>query len=122
MKRFLVVLGFGVLGLGLGACARQMPDQPSAVSQGLTFDQDADPAVRALAHVFQAAGDITPTVVSFRDALGTLNANTPGSQTGGRREINWDAVPAAFTNTDSFPADFFNQPVVGRAQPVGMTD
>jgi hypothetical protein len=68
------------------------------------------------ATVFTGSGDITPTVNAFRTALGTLNANTPGSVTGGRREINWDAVPAAFTNTNDFPADFFNQPVAGRAR------
>jgi len=68
------------------------------------------------ARVFTGAGDISPAVSAFRDALGTLNANTPGSQTGGRREINWDAVPAQFTNTNDFPVDFFNQPVAGRAR------
>src|SRR5262249_45201719 len=62
------------------------------------------------------AGDITPSVNAFRDALGNLNANLPGSRADGRREINWDAVPAAFTNTNDFPTDFFNQPVAGRAR------
>lgn len=118
MKRFLAVVGFGVLSLGLGACGQKMPEQPNAISQGVSLDVGADLGNRDRARVFQAAGDITPTVVSFRDALGTLNANTPGSQAGGRREINWDAVPAAFTNTDNFPGDFFNQPAVGRARGV----
>src|SRR5262249_61084915 len=67
------------------------------------------------------AGDITPSVNAFRDALGNLNANLPGSRADGRREINWDAVPAAFTNTNDFPTDFFNQPVVGRARGVVST-
>ena len=116
MKQVLAVLGVGVLSLGLGACGKQMPDQPGAMQQGSAFEQKAEIVGRDAAHVFQAAGDITPSVASFRDALGSLNANTPGSQSGGRREINWDAVPAGFTNTDNFPADFFNQPAVGRAR------
>lgn len=49
--------------------------------------------------VFTAAGDgpvaIQTTVDAFRAALGTNNGNAPGSQPGGRREINWDGGGAA---------------------------
>lgn len=62
------------------------------------------------------AADITPTVDAFRDALGTLNPNLPQSFPGGRREINWDGVPPAFSSPNAFPGDFFNQPVAGRAR------
>jgi hypothetical protein len=55
--------------------------------------------------VFKASGQIDSTVNRFRDLLGHLNS-APGA-TGGRREIDWDGVPAAFTNNDLFPADFF---------------
>jgi len=59
--------------------------------------------------VVAGAGDITGTVAQFRSLLGDpLNGVTPGAQASGRREINWDAVPAAFTDTDGFPGDFFN--------------
>jgi len=71
--------------------------------------------------VFTAAGDIAPTVNAFRAALGDLNGNLPGSRLVGRREINWDAVPAAFTNTNDFPGDFFNQPAAGRARGAEFT-
>jgi len=115
MKRILAVLGSVVLTLALGACGHQMATQPNPSS--LAPRQEAPvTGIHPLANVFTAAGDITPSVAAFRQALGTLNANTPGSQPAGRREINWDAVPAAFTNTNDFPVDFFNQPVVGRAR------
>jgi len=73
-------------------------------------------ALRSEPEVFEGAGDINGAIGEFRAALGTLNPNQPGSFGSGRREINWDAVPAQFTNTDNFPADFFNQPAVGRAR------
>src|SRR5687768_8833770 len=55
--------------------------------------------------VFKAAGDITSALNEFRATLGTLNT-APGAE-GGRREINWDGVPAGLTNNDQFPGDFF---------------
>jgi hypothetical protein len=97
-----------------------MPSQPSAFSDGGSDGQPVTVSrLKRLARVFTAAGDIRPTVADYQLALGTLNANAPGSKLDGRREINWDAVPAAFTNTNTFPGDFFNQPVVGRARGVG---
>ena len=48
-------------------------------------------------------------VSDFRSLLGDPNNGVaPGSFGSGRREINWDAVPATVTNTDSFPLGFFN--------------
>jgi len=62
--------------------------------------------------VFSASGSdpaaITPTVNAFRGALGTLNPNVPGSFGSGRREINWDGVPDAFSAPNNLPANFFN--------------
>jgi hypothetical protein len=68
--------------------------------------------------VITASCDITTAVADYRALLGSLNPNVVGEQPGGRREINWDAVPAANTNNNTFPVDFFNQPVTGRARGV----
>ena len=58
--------------------------------------------------IVRATGDITAGVAAYRELLGSLNPNQPGEQSGGRREINWDGVPAALTNVDNFPGNFFN--------------
>jgi hypothetical protein len=106
-----------LLGLVLSACSRNLPTATNAASpEASDRVVEASAAARSQARLFTAAGDITPGVNAFRDALGTLNGNLPGSRDGGRREINWDAVPAANTNTNDFPVDFFNQPAPGRAR------
>jgi hypothetical protein len=60
------------------------------------------------AQIVKATGDITSAVNQFRTLLGPLRANVPGDSAGGRREINWDGVPATLTNNDLFPGTFFN--------------
>jgi hypothetical protein len=55
-------------------------------------------------------------VDAFRADLGNLNPNEPGSLGSGRREINWDGVPAAQNSPNPFPPDFFNAPMTGRAR------
>jgi len=47
-------------------------------------------------------------VDNFRAFLGPLNPNVAGSFPSGRREINWDAVPDAFSAPNLLPANFFN--------------
>ncbi len=67
------------------------------------------------------AAAIQATVDNFRNNLGTLNGNNPGSLNGGRREINWDGVPDGSASPNAFPGDFFNQPTAGRARGVEFT-
>ena len=63
--------------------------------------------------IFGASGAnadaIRPTVTSFQNAMGPLNAPGPSGDQNGRREVNWDAVPAAFSSPNPFPGDFFNK-------------
>jgi hypothetical protein len=67
---------------------------------------------QALSISFFASGPdaaaITPAVNAFRTDLGTLNPNVAGSFGTGRREINWDAVPDAFSAPNLLPNNFFN--------------
>src|SRR5947199_8795897 len=52
---------------------------------------------------------VADTLNKFRAALGgSLNAPNSPPTDDGRPEINWDGVPAALTNVDTFPATFFN--------------
>jgi hypothetical protein len=64
------------------------------------------------------AAAIQSAVDAYRTDLGTLNPNNPGSVGSGRREINWDGVPAAQSSPNAFPPDFFNANVAGRARGV----
>ena len=76
----------------------------SCKKQSITYN-DQPP----LSQVITATGDITSQVTAFRDILGNPNNGAVAlSMPSGRREINWDAVAASFTNNDTFPANFFN--------------
>ena len=72
---------------------------------------DPGPAVPQVT-AFAAVGDstvIAGKLDQFRASLGgALNPPAVGPSATGRREINWDGVPAALTNVDTFPAFFFN--------------
>jgi hypothetical protein len=58
---------------------------------------------------FSGEGDsttIAAKVAEFQAALGgSLNAPNAPPAEGGRREINWDGVPPALTDVDTFPDD-----------------
>ena len=68
-------------------------------------------AASADPEVFEASGatpaDIQTAVDAFRDFLGPNNG-VGGTFPDGRREINWDGVPNAFSAPNLMPANFFN--------------
>jgi hypothetical protein len=47
-------------------------------------------------------------VDQFRTDLGGANNGVGGSFVSGRREVNWDGVPDAFSEPNNFPPNFFN--------------
>lgn len=82
-------------------------------------DNNDNPEPQIEAQVLKAQGDsaaIAGPLAEYRTVLGEPLNREPGKNTG-RREIDWDAVPAAFTNTNTFPGNFFN--TVGDAVPNG---
>lgn len=62
------------------------------------------------ATVFSAAGDSVSIVAKLNELRVVLGdpLNTTPNQTTGRREVNWDGVPATASNNNPFPFDFFN--------------
>ena len=55
------------------------------------------------------SGEVDRHIPEFGALIGAVNnKNERGFHATGRREINWDGVPAQFTNTSNFPANFFN--------------
>lgn len=66
----------------------------------------AGPVVRQGAGANPAA--IQPMVAQFRADLGGADNGVGGSFTSGRREIDWDNVPANFSEPNNLPTNFFN--------------
>ena len=73
----------------------------------LCFAADPQPMVFAAAGPDAAA--VRSTIAAFQTALGPLNPPGPTGNADGRREINWDGVPAQFAAPNNLPPDFFNK-------------
>jgi hypothetical protein len=68
----------------------------------------ADAAVILFNATGADAAGIQTTVDAFRAAIGGVNNGAGGTFATGRREINWDGVPAGSSAPNAFPPDFFN--------------
>lgn len=102
--------------VGITAAVAACGDPTSVAPVALPNDAAATPArvnqlrygQTPLPQIIRATGNIAAAVGAYRTLLGDLNPNVANEQPGGRREVNWDAVPAQFTNNDLFPGNFFN--------------
>src|SRR5262245_5236303 len=93
-------------------CSRQLPTAPERAGFRSSGSMRDGGGVSETPTVVRSSGAIEADVAAFRALLGDPNnLSAPGQQPGGRREVNWDGVPAELTNIDEFPNDFFNKTV-----------
>lgn len=95
MKCFLIPATLLFVIVTAASCKKEKTEEP-VIPKGTSFTAAGDSAT------------VAAKVAEFRTQLGTTLNTAPGA-TGGRREVNWDAVPASFTNNNNFPFDFFTQ-------------
>jgi hypothetical protein len=66
-------------------------------------------ALATLLKITRISGVVDPKVPTFASSLGSPdNLSESGFHAEGRRQINWDGVPATFSDNNDFPEDFFN--------------
>jgi hypothetical protein len=104
MKVSSKILMVSIAVASLASCSKKNPYLNGDQASTQTAEKSH---AREEAIVVKAHGDIKAALDQFRDLLGGGQPNTVPGAVGGRREVNWDAVPANFTNNNSFPGDFF---------------
>lgn len=92
----LVGAAFTTFLAGCSTDSASLPDQPDLTG------------VPSTSFTASGATTLNATVASFQNALGNPNNGAGAAAAGGRREINWDGVPAGLTNVNGFPGDFFS--------------
>jgi hypothetical protein len=104
MKHSKYAIAFLAFGL-FASCSKDPNYMQLGAGNNAEVDESSAVHSKGGVRVIKASGDISAALSEFRDLLGTLNI-APGADSG-RREINWDGVPAGITNNNSFPGDFF---------------
>lgn len=80
-----------------------------ATACGDDYGSEPNPPAFPPSTAILATGDLTAKLAEMRATLGEpSNGNAAGQQPAGRREINWDGVGAANTNTNTFPSAGFS--------------
>lgn len=85
------------------------------------YDGKNPPQPAPKSTVVKGSGDISGKLTEFRALLGEPLNTTP-NQVAGRREVNWDGVPANLTNNNNFPFDFFGatDPAIANGRKRGL--
>ncbi len=71
--------------------------------------------------VITASDQIQSAMDEFRALIGPNNGNLSGTQTSGRREINWDGLPDDVAVPNAYPGNFFNDPMTGQTRGIEFT-
>jgi hypothetical protein len=103
--QFKLILGAVILA-SFASCSKEGSYAKAQPENKLLSTESFNPESKPNAVVIKATGDINPALNEFRELIGAQLNSAPGA-VGGHREVNWDGVPAAFTNNNLFPGDFF---------------
>src|SRR5438046_8480323 len=107
--RIRLALSVALVGALAPGCGHHMPSAPERARVDAARGSDGSGGSSETPTMITSSGAIEGDVAAFRALLGDPNNGAaPGQQPAGRREVNWDGVPAEFTNTEDFPNDFFN--------------
>ena len=106
MKVLSKILPLAIVVASFASCQKDHVSNQRQSDESLSETTEKGIGSKEDAIVVKARGDINAALDQFRNLLGGQLNTAPGA-VGGRREVNWDAVPAALTNNNSFPGDFF---------------
>lgn len=116
---FNYILATSVFAVSFAACQKYNEPASETTAMKMTAKQKMIPEVYK---GYGSAEDLTKSLTMFRNDIGGALNTAPGA-VGGRREINWDGVPADLTNSNFFPGNFFAQidPALPNGRKRGIT-